>query len=207
MPPRLRSGSSWLPLSLKSHTEATGTDALGSFKRVDFVWDAASTSFLTSVRVYEVTGVVVFAQNFTQTITSDGKVGSDSPQSWWPAFNLGAAAPELGYLGFSGCMSGGADVGAFRPASPARTEETAIARSTSNLSLKPCEANQTSQLWKFLAMSGEGEAAACSPGAKECLVENEGSQKCLQISHCSTADGASISADVSCSKCGRSLSP
>eukprot|EP01052_Picozoa_sp_SAG31_P051855 SAG31_NODE_12514_length_936_cov_0.918757_1_plen_281_part_10 len=118
--------------------------------------------------------------------------------SWWPAFDHAESAPTLGYLGFSGCMSGGADVGVFGPA-PAE-EDAAPAPPPTGLSLRPCESNTTSQKWKFLADNAEANAAACAKGAAECMIENEGNHQCLQISHCSTADGASIAADVACKK-------
>ena len=166
-------------LTLKTHSgvAVSGTDSLGSFKRVDFEWAAVSVEFATSVRAYD-SGVVVFAQNFSTGLTADGRLGTDSPLSWWPAFDHAETAPELGYLGFSGCMSGGADVGPFRPAPPATEamEETAPAPAPSNLSLKPCKAGVAAQEWTFLADAGETDAAACREGAA-------GSDKNAQRTH------------------------
>lgn len=195
--PRLRLNSTWEPLLLQSHTPPQdGTDTLGNFERVQFAWTAGTSMQLTtSIRVYE-SGVVVFGQNFTTKLTTDGRAGKDSPLSWWPAFDHSKSAPKLGYLGFTGCMSGGAHVGRFEPAT-AGAEEQEEDKGVSNLSLKPCKAGLASQAWKFVS-DGGADAAACAKGAAKCMVENEGSRLCLQISHCSIADGASISANVQC---------
>jgi hypothetical protein len=200
VPPRLRIGSAWSALSLKAPAAAPASDSdtLGKFKRVDFTWiSTASTSedLTTSIRVYD-SGEVVFQQTFLNNVTTDGRLGSSSPLSWWPALDHAASAPPLGYLGFSGCMSGGADIGTFNHA--AEAEGTRVeAPSQPNLSLVPCKANLTSQEWKFLS-ADDADAAACAQNAERCMVENEGSRQCLQVSHCSMADGAVIKADVAC---------
>ena len=199
VPPRLRTGSAWSALSLRAPAAAptSGSDTLGKFKRVDFTWTATTSSradLATSIRVYD-SGEVVFQQTFLNNITTDGRLGSSSPLSWWPAFDHAASAPQLGYLGFSGCMSGGADIGTFNRA--AEEGEHTVAPSPPNLRLVPCKENTTSQEWKFLS-TGDADTSACAQEAERCMVENEGSRQCLQLSHCSTADGAAIKADVAC---------
>jgi hypothetical protein len=201
VPPRLRYGSDWLPLTLKTHSAAplAGSDTLGSFKQVEFSWagPAANTSdlFRTSIRVYEASGVVVFGQNFSGNITTDGRLGSDSPASWWPAFDHAPAAPPLGFLGFSGCMSGGADVGSFSPALPLaakanKDSDRAEVDPGGALSMASCKTGAVAQEWKLLAEveGGAADAVGCSSDATSCMFENEGNKKCLQISHCATTD-------------------
>jgi hypothetical protein len=215
VPPRLRSNSTWLELSLKQHqSPVSGADNLGEYHAVEFTWAGGSTEWVTSVRVYNKTGVVVFGQNFTETVSTDGKVGKDSPLSWWPAFNHAADAPALGYLGFSGCMSGGVDVGSFNTdlqqapktiqASGGEADSThdqLDGGGGSNLKLSTCKKGNEQQQWKFLAIGssdGEVEAEVCNSDAKSCMVENEGSHQCLQLSHCATTDGGVVAADVAC---------
>lgn len=104
-----------------------GSDALGSFKRVDYSW--SGLSWTSSIRVYE--SFLVFQQNYTSSLdhrsaglaSLDAKLpGKDKPQSHWPAFSnpIPQTAPPLGYLGFSGCMSGRVETGMFpSPETPA----------------------------------------------------------------------------------------
>lgn len=105
-----------------------------------------------------------------------------SPLSWWPAFDHTSDAPALGYLGFSGCMSGGADLGLFKPSAPAAVESDRAAAAVAGggvLTMAPCKAGAVGQDWKLSAEGGT--TAVCSTGANSCMFENQGNQKCLQI--------------------------
>eukprot|EP01052_Picozoa_sp_SAG31_P006742 SAG31_NODE_313_length_17858_cov_34.811307_8_plen_591_part_00 len=124
-PARLFSGGNWsVPTVSSVSGPVTGIDSMGAFQRVDFSW--TREEWTSSVRVYS--SFAVFQQNWTapllHTISSEpDDVGSstwklpgkDKPQTHWPAFAnpLPATAPPLGYIGFSGCMSGRLETGRF----------------------------------------------------------------------------------------------
>ena len=187
--PRLRNGSGWLaPMRAHLTTErpTSGSDALGAFRSVSFAWAVAgggvSTGWVTSVRAYE-SGTVVFGQNFTKAIVTDGRLGADTPLSWWPAFSAGAS-PALGYLGFTGCMSGHATSGKLQQS---QQQPLPMSQETGGLlKLSACEASPSkAQQWTFI----EGG-----------MVKNEGVQECLQLSHCGTSTSTVVAANTPCKK-------
>ena len=195
--PRLRNGSAWLPPMTATPTTpaaTAGSDALGDFQSVAFAWAAngISSGWVTSVRAYA-RGDVVFAQNFTKAVATDGRLGVDTPLSWWPAFSTGGAvggttpAPALGYLGFSGCMSGHAESGTFgKPAARAgATAAAPLASSSSNLKISGCKPGTKAQEWEFI---------------EEGMVKNDGLQECLQLGHCATTKDAEVAVNVACKK-------
>lgn len=92
----------------------SGTDASGDYTATQLTFmtktsfqdhAAAGISMIATIRVYS-TGVVVFEQHFPQGLIDCQSGDKDKVITAFPSFGAASGAPELGFLGYSGDMTG-----------------------------------------------------------------------------------------------------